>query len=253
MYNHELEVRLRAELLAHLLSPVDELRGAACQELAIQWRPRAYVLVTLHQLTGELDLGAAIGLMASRGAAGSVLAMARDDHLAVLLPDGRSDEPERETSRFISVLAKAGSVWVAGISEPHVRLGSAPLAYRQALLAARVASLTQPTSGVCSWDSLGAYTTLVQLPPDSIEQALDPRIIPLASEDYRDLLATAEAYLDGACDAARAAAQLHVHRGTVYYRLKQITAISGFDLDDGMDRLALHMAVKLLRMGPLTP
>jgi len=61
----------------------------------------------------------------------------------------------------------------------------------------------------------------------------------------RQLLVTAETYLDSAGDAQRAAAALHIHRGTLYQRLARIEQLSGLDLANGMDRLTLHLGIKL--------
>ncbi|MDQ0987238.1 DNA-binding PucR family transcriptional regulator [Streptomyces sp. V2I9] len=55
-------------------------------------------------------------------------------------------------------------------------------------------------------------------------------------------------FLDHAGQAGRAAAALGVHRQTLYYRLTRIQQITGLDLNDGEDRLLLHMAVKRSRL-----
>jgi DNA-binding PucR family transcriptional regulator len=62
------------------------------------------------------------------------------------------------------------------------------------------------------------------------------------------LVQTLERYLDLGCDATHAAADLGVHRATVYYRLARIEERGGFDLQDGATRLELHMALKLARL-----
>ena len=60
-----------------------------------------------------------------------------------------------------------------------------------------------------------------------------------------NLAATAAAYLDHAGNVQRAAAELAVHRQTLYYRLQRIQALTGLDLADGQDRLRLHLALTL--------
>jgi DNA-binding PucR family transcriptional regulator len=52
-------------------------------------------------------------------------------------------------------------------------------------------------------------------------------------------------YLDCAGNVARAAAELGVHRQTLYYRLQRIGEVTGMDLADGQDRLRLHLALTL--------
>ena len=59
-------------------------------------------------------------------------------------------------------------------------------------------------------------------------------------------LATLAAFLDGAGQAGAAAA-LGVHRNTVAYRLRAIEAVTGWSLDDPELRLALSLALRLVR------
>jgi hypothetical protein len=65
---------------------------------------------------------------------------------------------------------------------------------------------------------------------------------------HNDLLGTLETYLDLAGSAQRTAAALSLHRATLYYRLRRIEQIVGVDLEDGNDRLALHLSLKLARL-----
>lgn len=61
-------------------------------------------------------------------------------------------------------------------------------------------------------------------------------------------------YLDTAGDAKRTVAQLHIHRATLYYRLRRIEELTDLDLSRGDDRLAAHLSLKLARLvGPLRP
>ena len=68
----------------------------------------------------------------------------------------------------------------------------------------------------------------------------DPSIVMLRS--------TLEAYLDNSGDVARTAAQLHIHRTTLYYRLGRLTAVHGVDLQDGLARTDLHLLLKMRRI-----
>lgn len=56
-------------------------------------------------------------------------------------------------------------------------------------------------------------------------------------------------FLDCAGQASRTAAALGVHRQTLYYRLSRIQQLTGLDLNDGEDRLLLHMTLKAARLG----
>jgi DNA-binding PucR family transcriptional regulator len=98
---------------------------------------------------------------------------------------------------------------------------------------------------VADWSRIGPYRLLTALPP---ETAHDPAVAPLLSPAHHELARTAEVYLDRAGQAGRTAAELGIHRQTLYYRLSRVEQLTGLDLDDGEDRLLLHMALKSARL-----
>ncbi|MFI8308021.1 PucR family transcriptional regulator [Streptomyces sp. NPDC085927] len=133
----------------------------------------------------------------------------------------------------------------AGIATPRSRLAGLGAAWGEASAAAR-AALAEPRLGpVARWSSIGPYRLLTALPRRA---APDPAVGPLLLPVHRELARTAEAYLDHAGQAGRTAAELGIHRQTLYYRLSRIEQITGLDLDDGEDRLLLHMALKAHRL-----
>jgi hypothetical protein len=137
---------------------------------------------------------------------------------------------------------------IAGVGDPQRHLTSAVASYRQALLAARVSASVPGVGDVASWNSLGAFRALVQLPPgERCDSCLDPRLDKLLAADG-DLAQTVETYLDLGGDAGRTAEQLNVHRATLYYRLNKAQQLTGANLRDGNDRLALHLSFKLARL-----
>jgi DNA-binding PucR family transcriptional regulator len=93
---------------------------------------------------------------------------------------------------------------------------------------------------VASWAELGAWRAVSALPGP------DPVVAPLLAEPA--LARTAEVFLDCAGSAQRTAAELHVHRQTLYYRRGRVGALTGLDLADGGDRLLLHTALKAARL-----
>ncbi|MEU0249812.1 helix-turn-helix domain-containing protein [Streptomyces sp. NPDC006235] len=140
--------------------------------------------------------------------------------------------------------AGAGSA-AAGLSTPRSGLAELGSAWWEASAAAR-AALAEPRLGpVAEWASIGPFRLLTALPP---EVARDPAVHALLFPVHRELARTAEVYLDCAGQAARAAAELGIHRQTLYYRLSRIEKLTGLDLDDGEDRLLLHMALKGARL-----
>lgn len=133
----------------------------------------------------------------------------------------------------------------AGVATPRSGLAELGLAWWEASAAAR-AALAEPRLGpVAEWSAIGPFRLLTALPP---EVAHDPAVHALLSPAHRELARTAEVYLDCAGQAARSAAELGIHRQTLYYRLSRVEKLTGLDLDDGEDRLLLHMALKATRL-----
>lgn len=141
--------------------------------------------------------------------------------------------------------AAAGAGSAAGVGEPRTGLTELGTVWREAVAAAR-AALAEPRFGpVAEWARIGPYRLLTALPP---EAAHDVVVGPLLSPAHRELARTAEVYLDCAGQAGRTAAELGIHRQTLYYRLSRVEQLTGLDLDDGEDRLLLHMALKRSRL-----
>ncbi|MFI9174707.1 PucR family transcriptional regulator [Streptomyces lincolnensis] len=133
----------------------------------------------------------------------------------------------------------------AGISAARGGLAELGTAWQEASAAAR-AALAEPRLGpVAEWASIGPYRLLTSLSADA---ARDPAVRALLSPAHRELARTAEVYLDCAGQAGRTAAELGIHRQTLYYRLSRVEQLTGLDLDDGEDRLLLHMALKGARL-----
>lgn len=147
-----------------------------------------------------------------------------------------------------AVCAATGSPWCALGS--GVPLLEAARSAQEAELAARVARAVPPQDALVDWDALGVYRLLVHLPLDRLPAgAVPPGILPLLeSEAGRELVRTVETYLDHAGDARSTVAVLNVHRTSLYYRLGRFTELSGLDLADGQQRLAVHLGLKLLRL-----
>ncbi|MFI8088666.1 PucR family transcriptional regulator [Streptomyces sp. NPDC086080] len=175
--------------------------------------------------------------------------------LALLLRLRSTDVPAPATTAASRLLERVrdsgpggrggGSAVAAGIAAPRAGLAELGTAWEEAAASAR-AALAEPRLGpVASWASIGPFRLLTALPPGS---ARDPAVSPLLSPTHTELARTAEIYLDCAGQAGRTAAELGIHRQTLYYRLSRIEKLTGLDLDDGENRLLLHMALKAARL-----
>ncbi|MFC7985882.1 PucR family transcriptional regulator [Streptomyces sp. NPDC057336] len=141
--------------------------------------------------------------------------------------------------------ARTGAGTAAGVSAPRTGLAELGAAWQEASAAARTALAERRFGPVAEWTSIGAFRLLTALPPRSAD---DPAVRVLLSPAHRELARTAEVYLDCAGQAGRTAAELGIHRQTLYYRLSRVEQLTGLDLDDGEDRLLLHMALKAARL-----
>ncbi|MET7323507.1 helix-turn-helix domain-containing protein [Streptomyces sp. NPDC005549] len=178
--------------------------------------------------------------------------------LALLVRLRSADVPAPATSAAARLLERAGTGAgatggptgapggvAAGVSAPRTGLADLGTAWSEASAAARAARAEARFGPVAQWTSIGAFRLLTSLPPRSAD---DPAVRALLSPAHRELARTAEVYLDCAGQAGRTAAELGVHRQTLYYRLSRVEQLTGLDLDDGEGRLLLHMALKAHRL-----
>ncbi|MBA2944720.1 helix-turn-helix domain-containing protein [Streptomyces himalayensis] len=148
-------------------------------------------------------------------------------------------------SGLLGKISNEGAGAAAGVADARRGLGELDAAWREASAAAR-AALAEPRLGpVATWASIGPYRLLTALPSEAVH---DPVVGPLLEPSHRELARTAEVFLDCAGQAGRTAAELGIHRQTLYYRLSRVEQLTGLDLDDGEDRLLLHMALKASRL-----
>jgi sugar diacid utilization regulator len=103
---------------------------------------------------------------------------------------------------------------------------------------------------VTSWEELGVYRLLVQLPLDELPDDAIPEGLRtlLAADGEGPLVETLETWLDEGCDPRATVARLQVHRTSLYYRLGRIEEITGLTLNSGGVRLDLHLGLKLARL-----
>jgi hypothetical protein len=177
--------------------------------------------------------------------AGAVSAVVDEDGgsaAAVAVPLLRAGDLRPAAALASAALAGPAAGGTAGVSA--ARRGPHELAaqWAEARAAARVARAVQRFRPVAQWAELGAWRTAAQLPGP------DPALARLLDEPV--LAATAETWLDAAGSAGRAAAELGVHRQTLYYRLGRVAELTGLDLADGGDRLLLHAGLRAARLSP---
>jgi hypothetical protein len=133
----------------------------------------------------------------------------------------------------------------AGTAAPRLGLTALGAAWAEAAAAARAARAEPRLGPVADWPALGAYRLLTALPRAAGD---DPAVRTLLTPAHTELARTAEVFLDCAGQAGRTASALGIHRQTLYYRLSRVEQLTGLDLDEGADRLLLHMSLKAARL-----
>ncbi|WP_329123246.1 PucR family transcriptional regulator [Streptomyces sp. NBC_01465] len=165
--------------------------------------------------------------------------------VAVLVRLRSADTPAPALTAAGRLLTDAGPGATAGVSGPRRGLAELAESWREAVAAARAAAARPGLGPVAQWASIGPYRMLTAL-PEGVHR--DPAVRDLLTPVHTELAHTAEVFLDHAGQAGRTAAALGIHRQTLYYRLSRIEQLTDLDLDEGEDRLLLHMALKAARL-----
>jgi hypothetical protein len=141
--------------------------------------------------------------------------------------------------------SEAGAQVHVGEGPPVDELTDAAASHQRALAALKAAA--DQNAEVARWDDLRAYRLLTALPDTALED-MPERIRGLLDGNHEQLVLTLETFLDHAGDVKQTAAELWLHRTSLYYRLRRIEEVAGVDLTRGEDRLLCHVALRLARL-----
>ncbi len=137
---------------------------------------------------------------------------------------------------------------LAGLSGPAAKLEDWPESYRQAVQAMRLAGRLH-LDKLVDFNSIGVYQLLTELEDlKPVRRFCEQIIGSLVKYDERhrsNLVQTIDAYFNHHGNISQTAESLYVHRNTLLYRLERIQELTGQDLDNPDERLALHLALKL--------
>ncbi|MFF2964806.1 PucR family transcriptional regulator [Streptomyces sp. NPDC057963] len=256
------------DLVAPDPSVRDEAAAALVEEGLAVAGPVAALVATASRRAGEplseqqrLALDLSLDHTRRRLPPARALVLSRPDHalLLTIWPGGRSEGIERTVGELAGVLheklvTELGTgpqalCWV-GTSGTHRRLTEAHVSYREARQATDVARATGVMGPVAAYPRLGVYALLTKLAPDELAESIHPGLRRLLEpgSGHQDLVETLRTYLDHAGDAQRAAARLHVHRSTLYQRLRRIEELTGLNMSHGDDRLTAHLGLKMAQL-----
>lgn len=163
--------------------------------------------------------------------------------------------PRLDVTKLISFCAdlhKDLCHFLGGTRPLHVALGSvvdsvqlAHDSFHQARATLRVGFSVGHFPEVLSWDAIGVYQLLAEVPVESLRRGtIADKLNQLHHKDPI-LYETLETYLDHSGDVRSTIAELCIHRTSLYYRLNKIEEITGLSLSDGEHRLMLHLGTKI--------
>jgi hypothetical protein len=148
-----------------------------------------------------------------------------------------------------AVRAWPGPPLVIGTAGAAAALAAVHAERDNARYAAEVAAAVPAFSRAADWGALDSYAVFQYLPRDqAAPERICPGITALLTERTGMYEATIRAYLDCGANVQQAAALLHIHRTTLYWRLGRVTDLLAVDLSRGDDRLKLHLALKLAEL-----
>lgn len=265
--------RLRDDLgwkVGDLLSTYPETRAKAAEEIAESWSPSPATAIAAVSVRAA---GTSDPVFVNAWRLPRTILVGSGEHASTFIVPltepgdlGAARGVTRQTFAALASSASAGQgtgashppTLVAGIGGAVEGLVHARRSWLQARIAARVAAQrfgatpTAPvpparTPTVLEWPELGVHRLLGAGTDAALREAmLTPGVARLLAEGGPELVRTAKVYLDEAGSAQRTARTLGIHRQTLYHRLERIERLSGLRLDDGRDRLQLHLALTLL-------
>jgi PucR C-terminal helix-turn-helix domain len=237
-----------AELADALLRAEEPERGAAARKLtdetALTGLPPYVLGVIRHPAGAHGDLLRVAGDLRRRAVPGRfVLASPGPQELAAVTTKdaaGALRDAVRALPGPRLVIGTAGAA--PTLAAVHAELDNARYA---AEVAARIAAF----DGTADWDDLGSYAVFQHVARDQAgPERICRGITALLTEPTGIYAATIRAYLDCGANAQHAAALLHIHRTTLYWRLARVADLLAVDLSRGEDRLKLHLALKLAEL-----
>lgn len=141
--------------------------------------------------------------------------------------------------------------WAAGIGDPATAPAQIHRSASEAHDAAQLGRTVLGPRHIARPGDLGVYRLLLALRGSGDLQPFIQRTLGPLLDDERHgstLIETLEVFFASNGNGARAAETLHLHRNSLLYRLHQARELLGQDLDDPEVRLALHLAIKGLRV-----
>jgi purine catabolism regulator len=252
------EERLRGDFVQAVLSGQGTDSEAVLQrgrELGYDLRqPHVALLCAIAGDPDDISVvrlsGAVNGALTSLGV--TVPTMRRADGVLCYLPASDRQHRVREIAEQVRVKVGAELPVIVAIGKEATAISSWQRSLNEAEQALLIGRELLDSTRVFDFADLGVYRLLILLrDKPELWEFYRTTLSSLADYDrqqHAELLKTLHAFFDNLGNLARTAEALHVHRNTLLYRLARISEISGMNLDDADDRLALWLALKAHRV-----
>jgi hypothetical protein len=242
-----------SDLADGLLNERESVRQEAASMLAAQaaltGRP-PYALAVLRPAASRADAapGRSAGIL--RQAAANLRLRAAPGAMVLASP-GEAELVGITTADALAGLGRAiralpGPRLAAGTCASAAALADLHASLDNARYAAFVAARVPRFARTADWAGLGVYAAFQHLYRDrSAPERICPGVGALLADSAATYRQTVRCYLECAGQAQETAAQLHIHRTTLYWRLARAAELVQLDLRRGDDRLKLHLALTL--------
>ncbi|MBU8868532.1 PucR family transcriptional regulator [Paenarthrobacter aromaticivorans] len=167
----------------------------------------------------------------------------------VVIVGGSSDHVLRRIRQ--GALDAAGERPIAAAGGVVDRLEDAHRSYREATLALQVLRSEALAARTVCWDSLGAWRPLLLLGREEALRCIDPRVNELIRTSTRTTIRLLQRYLERDSDTTTLALDFHLHRTTVYARLRRLQERYGLSWEDPEDRLVSIIGVRIALLYPV--
>ena len=208
------------------------------------------------QSDGEIDrLAREIGEYVSRHQTSGMVAPRRQTVALFLAIDPIADlGPARRFAEDLRgyVASQLGTPVSIGIGSLHPGVLGLRTAYHEAEQAERIGREIFGPGQVTSFSDLGVYRLLYTFRQNQeLADFCGETLAPLAEYDAKNgtsLVDTLETYFRCDANLGTAAEALYLHRNSLAYRLRRISELTGFNLDNLEDRFRLQLALKARRL-----
>ena len=148
------------------------------------------------------------------------------------------------TSIIDGLFSDLESETIVGIGSPVDNMKDLASSFKEAKVALDIAKAFKINSSVVSYDHLGIFRLIYQLPLKLCEAFLDEvfRKEPIESLDDETFF-TINKFFENNLNVSETSRRLFVHRNTLVYRLEKIKRITGLDLRDFDDAIVFRIAL----------